>query len=100
MYMPRCILAVGYSVGILTSPMYECLLFTAYSTPVGSIYIYDMNKVPVITPQINFCYPIGLHCRRTNSYNTPVGNPASYRRKHYCWLYLYTQVHAYTFNSC
>ena len=51
MYMPRCIHAVGYSVGILTSPMYECLIFTAYSTPVGFLYIYDMTKVPVIMPQ-------------------------------------------------
>ena len=95
--MPRCIHAVRYSVAIFTSPMYECLFFTAYSNPVGSFYKYDMTTVPVFMPHNQFCYPIGLHCRRINYYDTPVANPASYRRKHNSWLYLYTKVHAYTF---
>ena len=36
--------AVGYSVGISTSPMYECLFPILYSTPVGSFYICDITK--------------------------------------------------------
>ena len=44
MYMAGCIRAVGYSVGISTSPMYECLFPILYSTPVGSFYIYDSTK--------------------------------------------------------
>ena len=44
MYMAGCILAAGYSVGISTSPMYECLFPILYSTLVGSLYICDITK--------------------------------------------------------
>ena len=44
MYMAGCIRAVGYSVGISTSPMYECLFPILNSTFVGSFYICDITK--------------------------------------------------------
>ena len=36
--------AVGYSVGISTSPMYECLFPILYSTPVGSFHICGITR--------------------------------------------------------
>ncbi len=44
MCMAGCIRAVGYSVVISTSPMYECLFPILYSTPVGSFHICDITK--------------------------------------------------------
>ena len=38
------ICAIGYSVGISTSLMYECLFPILYSTLVGSLYICDITK--------------------------------------------------------
>ena len=43
-YMSGCIRVFGYSVGISTLPMYECLFPILYSKPVGSFYISDKTK--------------------------------------------------------
>ena len=43
-YMAGRIRAVGFSVGISTSLMYECLFPILYSTHVGSFHICDITK--------------------------------------------------------
>ena len=43
-YMAGRIRAVGYSVEISTSLMYECLFPILYNTFVGSFYICDITK--------------------------------------------------------